>query len=80
MGGVLFAPRATGILSRLDHPNIVSPFDSGEFDGAPWYAMSYVGGDTLQRTLKREKQLGIPECIRVARLSRKHWRMRMRRT
>ena len=59
--------REIDFLERLDHPNIVPLFDSGEFKGAPWYAMSFAEGETLRERLRRERQLPIDEAIRVAR-------------
>ena len=59
--------REIAILARLDHPNIVALYDSGEIDGAPWYAMSYVRGESLQERLAREKSLPIIDALNIAR-------------
>ena len=59
--------REIEILSRLHHPNIVALYDWGEFERAPWYAMSYVDGETLRARLDRERQLPIGEALRIAR-------------
>ncbi len=59
--------REIEILSRLDHPNIVSLQDWGEFDGAPWYAMPYLGGETLRARIARDGQLPIAEALRITR-------------
>ena len=59
--------REIDFLTRLDHPNIVSLYDAGALDGLPWYAMSYVQGETLRERVAREGQLAIPESIRIAR-------------
>jgi hypothetical protein len=56
----------TEILARLHHPNIVAYYDSGEFNGAPWYAMSYVEGESLKDRIDREGQLPIGESLRIA--------------
>ena len=42
--------RAGGALS---HPNIVTVFDYGEFDGAPFLVMEYIRGETLRELIKR---------------------------
>ena len=59
--------REIQIEARLQHPNIVSLFDSGEVDGCPYYAMPYVEGESLRQRLGRERQLPVPEVVRIAR-------------
>jgi hypothetical protein len=58
--------REIAILARLDHPNIVALYDSGDIDGAPWYAMSFVRGESLQDRLAREKSLPIIAALNIA--------------
>ena len=58
--------REIEILSRLDHPNIVAFYDSGDFNGAPWSAMSRIAGETLRDRLDRERQLPIGEALCIA--------------
>ena len=55
------------ITARLNHPNIVALLDSGEIDGAPFYTMPYVGGETLRARLRREGALRIADAICIAR-------------
>ncbi|MBA3317780.1 MAG: protein kinase, partial [Gemmatimonadales bacterium] len=62
--------REIGIAARLQHPNILSLFDSGitEDQGGgtrPFYAMPYVPGESLRDRLNREKQLGMEEALRI---------------
>jgi eukaryotic-like serine/threonine-protein kinase len=40
--------REAKLLARLDHTNIVTIFDSGEFEGAPYLVMPYLPGGTLK--------------------------------
>lgn len=40
------------LLAALDHPNVVSIVDAGEYDGASYYAMEYVRGTTLAGLLR----------------------------
>ena len=62
--------REIGIAARLQHPNILSLYDSGitEDHGGgtrPFYAMPYVPGESLRGRLNREKQLGMDEALRI---------------
>jgi serine/threonine-protein kinase len=38
----------------LDHPNIVTVHEVGEFQGRPYFAMQYVKGQTLRHVARRE--------------------------
>ena len=51
--------------ANLQHPNILPLFDSGEASGFLYYVMPYVAGETLREKLNREKQLSIPEAVRI---------------
>ena len=53
--------------AQLQHPHILSLFDSGEADGFLFYVMPYVEGETLRDKLNRETQLGVDEAVRMAR-------------
>ena len=53
--------------ARLQHPHILPLLDSGEADGLLYYVMPVVTGETLRARLEREKQLPIPEAVRIAR-------------
>ncbi len=52
--------------SALNHPNIVTIYDSGVSDGTPWIAMEYVEGRTLRR-LAQEEAPGAGAVLRIAR-------------
>jgi eukaryotic-like serine/threonine-protein kinase len=63
--------REIRIAARLNHPNILSLYDSGTLalaDGALgfYYAMPLVEGESLRRRLIREGQLPIEEALRIA--------------
>ena len=45
------------IVSKLQHPNIITLYDSGEYEGAPYLVYAYVEGKTLAQLLKQEKTL-----------------------
>ena len=53
------------VTARLQHPNLVPLFDSGEADGLLFYVMPYVPGESLRGRLTRELQLPIDEAIRI---------------
>ncbi len=51
--------------SKLDHPNIVTIYDYGQFRGTSYIAMEYLQGRTLDKVIK-DQTLGYEECIRIA--------------
>ncbi|PYP77016.1 MAG: hypothetical protein DMD35_16910 [Gemmatimonadetes bacterium] len=53
--------------ARLQHPHILPLLDSGEADGLLYYVMPLVSGETLRTRMQRERQLPIPEAVRIAR-------------
>jgi eukaryotic-like serine/threonine-protein kinase len=54
------------LTANLQHPHILPLFDSGEADGYLFYVMPFVEGETLRDRLTREKQLAVPDAIRIA--------------
>ena len=54
------------VTARLNHPNILPLFDSGEIDGVLYYVMPYVDGETLADRLHREKQLPVADAVHIA--------------
>jgi Tol biopolymer transport system component/tRNA A-37 threonylcarbamoyl transferase component Bud32 len=52
--------------ANLQHPHILSLFDSGEADGRVFYVMPYVEGESLRDRLTREHQLPVDEAVRIA--------------
>jgi len=52
--------------ANLQHPHILSLFDSGEADGLVYYVMPYVEGESLRDRLTREKQLPVEDAVRIA--------------
>ncbi len=53
--------------ARLQHPHILPLLDSGDAGGLLYYVMPVVTGETLRERLTRERQLPIPEAVRIAR-------------
>jgi tRNA A-37 threonylcarbamoyl transferase component Bud32 len=53
--------------ARLQHPNIISLYDSGEAEQVPYCVMPYVEGESLRSRLKREGQLPLAETLSITR-------------
>src|SRR5688572_19333311 len=53
--------------ANLQHPHILSLFDSGEADGFVFYVMPCMEGESLRDRLTREHQLPIEDALRIAR-------------
>ncbi len=53
--------------AHLQHPHILSLFDSGALDGTVFYVMPFVDGESLRDRLTREKQLPIDDALRIGR-------------
>ena len=59
--------REIEVAARLQHPHILSVFDSGNANGLLWFSMPFVEGETLRTRLEREKQLPVDEALRITR-------------
>ncbi len=57
--------REIRITAQLDHPGILTLYDSGESDGTLYYVMPYVEGESLGGRMKRDRQLSIDEAIKI---------------
>ena len=49
--------RAAG---RLSHPNIVTVYEFGDFEGRPFIAMEFVAGESLAKLIRRKAPLSLP--------------------
>jgi len=58
--------REIDFASELDHPRIPKVLDSGVVEALPFYAMTYIEGESLGARIKREKQLPIGDAVRIA--------------
>jgi tRNA A-37 threonylcarbamoyl transferase component Bud32/tetratricopeptide (TPR) repeat protein len=65
MGATRFL-REIQIAANLEHPHILSLFDSGEADGLLYYTMPYVEGESLRDRLKRDGQLALEDALTIA--------------
>src|SRR5450631_2714340 len=50
----------------LQHPNVVSVYDRGEFDGTYYIAMEYLPGRTLKQVIREEAPLDPIRAINIA--------------
>jgi serine/threonine-protein kinase len=55
------------VTANLQHPHILPLYDSGSADGALFYVMPLVRGESLRDRLAREKLLPVDETIRIIR-------------
>lgn len=65
IGGERFH-REIRITAKLQHPNILGVFDSGEHESVPFYVMPFAEGETLEQRLEREGPLAIDEALAIA--------------
>ncbi|HEU0282837.1 MAG TPA: HDOD domain-containing protein, partial [Gallionella sp.] len=54
------------IVSKLQHPNIITLYDYGEYQGAPYLVYAYIDGKTLAQLLKQEKALPFMRAAEIA--------------
>ena len=59
--------REIEVAARLQHPNIVPVYDSGEAEGLMCFTMPFIEGQTLQDRLAEVKQLSLEEVIEITR-------------
>jgi len=53
------------IVSQLQHQNIVTLFDAGEHDAAPYLVYAFVEGQTLAQLLNAEKALPVAQAAQI---------------
>jgi len=58
--------REAEAMRRLTHPSVLSLYDAGEFQGAPYLVLPYVQGESLQDRLEREGPLHPDDVIPIA--------------
>src|SRR5258707_4789232 len=58
--------REIELAARLQHPHIVTVFDSGDAGGILWYTMPYVEGETLRARVQRQRPHPLHSTLRTA--------------
>ena len=58
--------REIELAARLQHPHILTVYDSGEAAGQLWFTMPFVEGESLRDRLRRERQLPVDAALRIA--------------
>jgi tetratricopeptide (TPR) repeat protein len=53
--------------ANLQHPHILSLFDSGAADGFLYYVMPFIDGESLREKLARERQCDLAESLEITR-------------
>jgi eukaryotic-like serine/threonine-protein kinase len=61
--------REIQLAANLQHPNILTLYDSGDAGGVLYYVMPFVEGESLRGRLNREQQLPLYDAVRITRES-----------
>jgi serine/threonine-protein kinase len=59
--------REIKLAARLQHPHILTVYDSGDSGGQLWFTMPFVEGESLRERLGQGRRLPLPEALRIAR-------------
>jgi serine/threonine-protein kinase len=57
--------REIKLAARLQHPNILPVYDSGDAAGVLYYVMPFVEGESLRDRLEREPQLPVEDAVQI---------------
>ncbi len=59
--------REIKLAARLNHPNILPVYDSGDAAGTLFFVMPFVEGESLRDRLEREPQLPLDDALQITR-------------
>src|SRR3954453_12484990 len=57
--------REAEIAQRIQHPNVVSVIETGDFEGLPWAAQRFISGGSLEERLDRWGALELHQVIAI---------------
>ena len=57
--------REAEIAQRIQHPNVVSVIDTGDYEGLPWAAQRFISGGSLEERLERWGALDLHQVIAI---------------
>lgn len=52
-------------VSRLQHPNIISLYEVGDYNNTPYLVFEYVEGVSLREVIKRKKRLPVYKAVKI---------------
>ena len=55
--------RETDAAASLEHPNIITVYEYGEYNGLAYLVMPYISGGTLRDVMEREGALALPKAL-----------------
>lgn len=59
--------REIQVIARLQHPHVIPILAAGSADGALYYLMPFMGGETLRARITREGPLNVADAARILR-------------
>ena len=59
--------REIQLVARLQHPHVVPILSAGDADGALYYVMPFLSGESLRARITREGQLSVRDAVHVLR-------------
>ena len=55
------------VVAQLQHPHLLTLYDSGDVNGVPYYVMPYVDGQSLRDLIARERRIPVERAVAIAR-------------
>ena len=59
--------REIQVIARLQHPNIVTLYDWGEYDDRPYFAMEHIEGTDLTEVIREPEGRSLEQKLQIAR-------------
>jgi serine/threonine protein kinase len=58
--------REAEVAQRIQHPNVVSVIETGDYDGVPWAAQRFIAGGSLEDRLAKSGTLDLPQVVALS--------------